>query len=105
MDCHDNESWVDLRVGEIGLMRGRLEHASPADTANCIVIMFADWASMVLDVPEGEPVDVKHMEGQQVSVAFRRTEDGCYAVAIWTQGGVPHMFSNAPQRTTVSEAA
>jgi hypothetical protein len=102
MDCHDNDSWADLRVGEIGLMRGVLENVSPAETADSIVITFPDWAQMVLDVPEGEPVDVKHMEEERVSVTFRRTEDGCEAVAIWMQGGVPHMFSNAAQLTTVS---
>jgi len=104
MDCYDNESWLDLRTGEIGLMRGVLDNVSPADTADSIVITFPDWQQMVLDVPEGEPVDVKHMQDQNVSVTIRRTEDGCEALAIWTEGGVPHCFSNAPQRTTVLSA-
>lgn len=103
-DYLDADSWLDLREGQRGTMRGKLDNVSPASTADCIVIVFPDWTQMALDVPEGRPVECKHLEGMTVTCAVRRTEDGCECIAIWEEHGVPIVFwdADAPQLTTVS---
>lgn len=92
----DNDNWVDLRVGETGLVLGRLIAVQFGDNAGhndpSLTIEFADWSMFPIDCDR--PRDIAHIPiGTQTYVRVERTEDGLKAQAVWERGGVPVIVS------------
>lgn len=86
----DNESWLDLAIGETATVLGKLESVGYGPNATCM-ITFTDWTSLVIHVADPralKPFPVGTLQAP-ICMRVRRTEDGVEAIAAWKQGCPP----------------
>lgn len=69
----DDESWLDLRLGQKGLVKGLLEYVGP----DGFTIQFADWSRLAVDCEDY--FELQRLECEDIEIVVTRTEDGVSA--------------------------
>lgn len=93
----DDESWVDLRVGQACTVVGKLESVGYGSPGT-LIMTFADWSQLVLECENpraAKPIPVG-TQTPNVRVRAIRTEDGLKATVIIGPGGVPVPLNATP---------
>lgn len=88
----DDESWVDLNIGQACTVLGKLESVGYGSPGT-LIVTFSDWSQFVLECDNpraAKPVPL----GVQVRVRAIRTEDGLKATVILIPGSVPVPLNN-----------
>lgn len=87
-DFLDDESWLDMEVGETGTIAGRLDWVSPG-VGGGFTITLTSWMQMSIACRNTKLVRDSIPLQKQVHVRVRRNEDGLDATAIWMVGHPP----------------
>lgn len=85
----DDESWLDLRLGEPCTVVGKLESVGYGSPGT-LIITFADWSQLVLEADNTAALRGFSLHDRtDVRVRAIRTEDGLKATVVLREGSVP----------------
>lgn len=69
----NDESWLDLRLGDDATVRGLLTYAGK----NGFTMQFADWSMLAIDAVDASGLAI-HLD-EEIMIKATRTEDGLFA--------------------------